>query len=235
MMVARVGGNGRWMRRGAPIEPLDAAGGPIVETDPRRITRQRAVLLIAGALGLAVVTIRGRGRILDDKLFGMANSRYEHPALDAFFRSVTELGSLWASVGAAGVMAARGRRRAAADALGAAATMWLLGQGLKRTFRRVRPYDARLPNPIRLLIGRPLGTSWPSAHPATFLAFATVAARDLEVPRPGRRALAGLAGVVAASRVYLGVHYPADVVGGLLLGRAVADVWSREISPHLVH
>lgn len=230
-----MGGNGRWKRRGAPIEPLDAAGAPIVETDPRRVTRQRAVLLIAGALGLAVVTIRGRGRILDDKLFGMANSRYELPALDAFFRSVTELGSLWASVGAAGVMAARGRRRAAADALGAAATMWLLGQGLKRTFRRVRPYDARLHNPIRLLIGRPLGTSWPSAHPATFLAFATVAARDLEVPRSGRRALAGLAGVVAASRVYLGVHYPADVVGGLLLGRAVADVWSREVSPHLVH
>jgi membrane-associated phospholipid phosphatase len=230
-----MGGNGRWMRRGARIGPADAAGGPIVETDPRRVTRQRAVLLIAGALGLAVVTIRGRGRILDDKLFGMANSRYELPALDAFFRSVTELGSLWASVGAAGVMAARGRRRAAADALGAAATMWLLGQGLKRTFRRVRPYDARPPNPIRLLIGRPLGTSWPSAHPATFLAFATVAARDLEVPRSGRRALAGLAGVVAASRVYLGVHYPADVVGGLLLGRAVADVWSREVSPHLVH
>jgi membrane-associated phospholipid phosphatase len=208
---------------------------PIVETDPRRISRQRAVLMIAGALGLAVATIGGRGRAVDDRLFGVVNTRYEHPVLDAFFRSVTELGSLWASVGAAGAIAARGRRRAAVDALGAAVAMWLVGQGLKQTFRRVRPYDARLPVPIRLLIGRPLGTSWPSAHPATFLAFVTVAARNLEVPRQGRRALAGLAGIVAASRVYLGVHYPADVVGGLLLGRAVADVWSREVSPHVVH
>jgi PAP2 superfamily protein len=229
MTAARLLGNDAVDRR-----PPPAADRPIVETDPRRISRRRAVLLVAGALGLAVTTIRGRGRVLDDRLFGTVNTRYEHPVLDSFFRSVTELGSLWASIGAAGVIAARGRRRAAVDALAAAVAMWLVGQGLKQTFRRVRPYDARLPTPIRLLIGRPLGTSWPSAHPATFLAFATVAARNLEVPRSGRRALAGLAGVVAASRVYLGVHYPADVIGGLLLGRAVADVWSREVSPHLV-
>jgi membrane-associated phospholipid phosphatase len=64
------------------------------------------------------------------------------------------------------------------------------------------------------------------------LAFVTVAGRNLGLPRGARRALTGLAGLVAASRVYLGVHYPADVVGGLLLGRTVADLWSAGISPH---
>ena len=38
--------------------------------------------------------------------------------------------------------------------------MWLVGQGLKRLYLRVRPYDA-LPDAVRLLIGRPSGTSWP--------------------------------------------------------------------------
>jgi membrane-associated phospholipid phosphatase len=61
-----------------------------------------------------------------------------------------------------------------------------------------------------------------------------VAGRDLEVSRPGRRLLTGLAGLVGASRIYLGVHYPADVLGGLLLGRAVADVWSRTVSPKVL-
>jgi membrane-associated phospholipid phosphatase len=186
------------------------------------------------ALVLAVLTIRGRGRTLDDRLFGWANSRFEHPYLDQFFRSITELGSLYAAGAAGAAMALSGRRREAADAVGAAVAMWGVGQGLKRLFQRVRPYDAQLPRPIRLLIGRPQGTSWPSVHPATFLAFATVAGRDLEVAHAFRWALLGVAGAVAASRVYLGVHYPADVVGGLLMGRATADVWSRALSPKVV-
>jgi membrane-associated phospholipid phosphatase len=40
-----------------------------------------------------------------------------------------------------------------------------------------------------------------------------------------------LAGAVAMSRVALGVHFPSDVIGGLLLGRAVADAWTSFASP----
>jgi undecaprenyl-diphosphatase len=63
------------------------------------------------------------------------------------------------------------------------------------------------------------------------LAFVSVAARDLNAAPAARTVLAGLAGVIGLSRVYLGVHYPADVLGGLLLGRGVADLWSSVASP----
>jgi membrane-associated phospholipid phosphatase len=195
---------------------------------------RRALLLGAGALLVAAATVRGRGRRLDDRLFGWANGRLHHPVLDEAFRAITELGSLWAAAGAAGAMAAGGRRREAADALGAATTMWLLGQGLKRAFRRLRPYEADLPGPRRLLIGKPHGASWPSSHPATLLAFVSVAGRDLRLGAGARAALTGLAGAIGASRVALGVHYPADVVGGLLLGRAVGEAWSRTVSPRVL-
>jgi undecaprenyl-diphosphatase len=185
--------------------------------------------LVGAALGLAALTIRGRGRAVDDRLFSWANSGVPHPALDRFFRGITELGSLYASGAAAGMLLLRDRRREGLDALGAATTMWLVGQVLKEAFRRARPYETG--NPLRLLIGKPRGASWPSSHPAVLLAFVTVAGRNLVLPLGQRRALTGLAGLVAASRVYLGVHYPADVVGGLLLGRAVADLWSAGISP----
>jgi undecaprenyl-diphosphatase len=66
------------------------------------------------------------------------------------------------------------------------------------------------------------------------LAYVTVATRNLDAPASTRTAAALLAGAVGLSRVYLGVHYPADVAGGLLLGQGVADVWSSTVSPRLL-
>jgi hypothetical protein len=195
----------------------------------------RAAALAGGAVALELATTRGLGRDLDDRLFELANGRLEHPVADRVFRVITEVGSLWASVAAAGAMAGRGRRVEAADALGAAVAMWLSGQGLKMAFSRLRPYEADALSPRRLLIGRPKGASWPSSHPAVLLAFVTVAGRNLGLPRSWRLALTGLAGVVGWSRVHLGVHYPGDVAGGLLLGRAVADVWSLAVTPRVLH
>jgi len=183
----------------------------------------RVALLAGAALGVAAATARGRGRALDDRLYKRVNTDLQHPALDAAFGAVTELGSMWASVGAAAALAAAGRPRVARRSVGAAGAMWILGQGLKRRYGRSRPFDSSAPG--RLLIGKPAGTSWPSSHPAVLTAFVTVAARELRLSRAARTALAALMGAVGASRVYLGVHYPSDVAGGLLLGQALGDAW----------
>lgn len=187
----------------------------------------RGVLRGAGSIGLALAVgawaSSGRGRDLDREAFRALN-RPRGPGADAAFRGITELGSIWASIGGAAVLALGGRRGAAARGLGAAAAAWLAGQGLKRVFRRPRPYEAD-PEGTRLLIHPPRASSWPSSHPAVLLAFVTVAGRELEAPALGRLGLRALAGVVGASRTYLGVHYPADVVGGLLVGRGMAAVF----------
>jgi undecaprenyl-diphosphatase len=199
----------------------------------RRKREHHTAALAITALGLAFVTIRGRGRRADDRLFARLNSGIQRPALDLLFRGVTELGSLWASAAAAAAMAGQGKRREAADALGAASATWLAGQGLKRLFKRLRPYEVQ-GHEHRLLIDRPSGASWPSSHPAVLLTFVTVAGRDLGLGSDARAALTALAGLVGLSRIYLGVHYPADVAGGLLLGRAVAHAWSGSVSPRIV-
>jgi membrane-associated phospholipid phosphatase len=184
----------------------------------------RIAALSAAAVAVGVTVTRGRGRELDEDLFKRLNAG-RGPRTDAFFSGITELGSIWASVGAAAVLAATGERRAAARGLVAASAAWLAGQGLKRAFVRARPYLAD-EDATRLLIGRPRGTSWPSSHPAVVLAFTTAAGRELGLGPASRAGLTALSAGVGLSRIYLGVHYPGDVVGGLLLGRAIGDASS---------
>jgi undecaprenyl-diphosphatase len=75
-----------------------------------------------------------------------------------------------------------------------------------------------LPEPGPLIVGV-LGDSFPSGHAATSFAGAALLSRFL----PGRWPVLFLLAVgIAFSRVYVGVHYPADVVGGAILGTLVA-------------
>lgn len=183
----------------------------------------RAIGLGASALAVGIAVSGGRARELDERAFRMVNGVGDARA-DLAFRAVTELGSIWASVGAAATLSALGRRRAAWRGLAAAGAAWLAGQGMKRLFERPRPYEADGER-TRLLIGPPRASAFPSSHPAVLLAFVHVAGRELGLGRGSRVALLGLAGLVGLSRIAVGVHYPADVVGGLLLGRAVAEVF----------
>ena len=185
-----------------------------------------------GALVVAAVTSGHRGREFDRRLYRAVNGR-GGSSVDAFFKGITELGSIWAAVGAAAVIARDDRsRRAALDGLSAAWAMWALGQAIKKLYRRPRPYHAM--DDARLLIAEPRGTSWPSSHPAVLLTFLKVCLADLDSSGTALAGGVGLAGAVALSRVYLGVHYPADVAGGLLLGKGLAELWGAAVSPRLV-
>jgi membrane-associated phospholipid phosphatase len=202
----------------------------VEESEGRPLGAGASACLAALAVGVAAGLPPGRAL---DRLIHRTLNRSRGGGADALYKAVTELGSIWASVGAAAVVATAGRRRREAlDAVGAALAMWGIGQGLKRVFLRPRPYHAL--ERYRLLIAEPRGTSWPSSHPAVLLAFGLVLARDLRAPPAVRRRLAALAGLVGLSRISLGVHYPADVAGGLLLGMGVADLWSAAISPRIL-
>jgi undecaprenyl-diphosphatase len=84
---------------------------------------------------------------------------------------------------------------------------------LKDVFDRERP-NVRYAEPEPLMRA-PQSDSFPSGHAATSFAAATViaaAAPRLRIP------LYVLAALVAWSRVYVGVHYPLDVIGGAIYG-----------------
>lgn len=89
---------------------------------------------------------------------------------------------------------------------------------VKPVVTRPRPYETHAVT-IAVPSLRPTTSSFPSGHAASAAAGAFALSRVLPTAWP---ALWSLVLVIAASRVYLGMHYPLDVGAGLLLGLACA-------------
>jgi undecaprenyl-diphosphatase len=112
----------------------------------------------------------------------------------------------------------RERRNGAVLATAAAGLALLLNQPISHLIERTRPYLAH-PAHAHLLIARSHDPSFPSDHATG--AFALAFAIWLYDRTIGTILLV-LAAILAFARVYVGTHYPGDVIAGALIGIAVA-------------
>lgn len=98
----------------------------------------------------------------------------------------------------------------------------LLGQALSSLGKLLTDHPRpplRYPDPLPL-VPNPDTPSFPSGHAATSFACAATLARF--APRRVAIVLYVLAALIAYSRVYVGVHYPLDVIAGAVLGLVIA-------------
>jgi decaprenylphosphoryl-5-phosphoribose phosphatase len=163
-------------------------------------------------------------RSLDEQLLRVARTRGHGPAAEravARFSRLGEHGAVWLAIGVLSSAVDRQRRPTWRRATANVARAYLLNTLLKLVVRRRRPLLAGLP----ALAGTPTGLSFPSAHAATSFAGARSYSRAGLRARP----LYALAASLSASRVYLGVHYPSDVLGGALLGAALGRRVERRL------
>jgi len=155
---------------------------------------------------------------VDEAVFRQVHLVWRHPYLDPIFRGLTDPGKLLLPMGLVlfGCLW-MARRRGMIGLVALALTIAVSDQTsatlLKPIFHRSRPS-------VVLADAEPLfgvrgSFSFPSVHATNAFAAALV----LDAIFPGARlALLLAAGLVAYSRVYVGDHWPSDIVAGALLG-----------------
>lgn len=90
----------------------------------------------------------------------------------------------------------------------------IVGEGIvKHIIRRVRPCNQK--NSLNILISKPMSYSFPSGHTLSSFAVAEVLSMYFTEYKLIFMIIAFL---IALSRIYLYVHYPTDVIAGIILG-----------------
>jgi membrane-associated phospholipid phosphatase len=179
---------------------------PAPEPAARRSLRAR---LAAGPVGVAIARADLAG-------YRFARTHGHTPAAERAVHAFSKTGehaALWLAVGATGIALDPARRTQWQKATAGVAAAYVLNTAVKVVARRPRPVLDDLPQ----LIKTPTKLSFPSAHASSSFA----AARGFAPLLGGKRSIYPVATAMAASRVYLGVHYPSDILAGALLGTLV--------------
>lgn len=95
-------------------------------------------------------------------------------------------------------------------------TLWLLVELIKAMTDRARPFN--LLRETRVIGWREPGLSFPSGHTAQTFFVVSLSASHFQLPPGITIALYSIAVLVAFTRVYVGAHYPRDVLAGAMLG-----------------
>lgn len=175
----------------------------------------------------------GRDRI--DRSLSLRLHEQASPTLTRLMRLATDLGSATVTVPlmllVVGLLLWRGQRRTAEIV----AAFWI---GAQLVDLVTKPFYHRDRPSLFPAFARAAGYSFPSGHTVTAtLTYGLIAALLARGRHGWQRRLPFLAAAVivlavATSRVYLGVHYPSDVFGGMLIGSALVTLADESLAAH---
>ena len=176
--------------------------------------------MLLGLCLTAISLVWSAGQRLDASLFLLFNLRGTRPTwLDSMMSGFTQLGSGFGAFSIAILILVFGPRLLLYQFLLGSISLWLMVELMKFLIHRARPY-------IRLtqtrIVGLQMnGQSFPSGHTSQVFFTATLFAQTFQSNVWIVIGLYSTAVLVGLTRMYVGAHYPRDVLAGAIMG----SVW----------
>lgn len=183
------------------------------------VANQLLIALLFGFSLLALSLLWSAGQRLDVWVFSSLNLRGYHSRwMDRVMWLTTQIGN--AGFAALFALAAyvSGQLPLAIELTLGTLTLWLLVELIKALTDRARPFN--LLREARVIGWREPGLSFPSGHTAQTFFVVTLSISHIPLPWMMGVALYGSAVLVGFTRIYVGAHYPRDVIAGAILGLA---------------
>ena len=183
---------------------------------------QAQAVLASMTLGfslLALSLLWSAGQRMDAWTFLFFNVRGRHPPwLDRLMRGFTQIGNGIVGVALAVILFFAGDHLLAYELILGTLTLWLVVELVKALVHRRRPF-IRLTQ-ARIVGQRAGGRSFPSGHTSQAFFMATLLAGYFHAGVWAVCLLYAIALLVGITRMYVGAHYPRDVLAGAILGSA---------------
>lgn len=193
------------------------------------ISQSWLVFLLA-IFGLVTVSlIWSAGQRLDMQIFKLFNLQGYPQWLDHAMWAVTQLGNMVTAMIVAAIFFAFGYRDMAAEIVLGTLTLWLFVETIKALADRDRPHHTI--EETRIIGWRERGDSFPSGHTTQIFFLMTLFIHHFQPHFSGAAALYVVAGLVGFTRIYVGAHYPRDVIAGMVLG-SIWGILAALLSPY---
>lgn len=187
----------------------------------RSLVAQRDLLVLLIIFSLTTLSlVWSAGQRLDTWVFTLLNVRGHHPWwLDRLMWALTQIGNGVIGILLCVVLYFIGERRIAVEMLLGIFSLWMAVELIKVLVERTRPFLAL--ETTRVIGWRERGKSFPSGHTSQAFFMMTVLNQFFGFHLGLSLLLYATAVLVGFTRIYVGAHYPRDVIAGAILG----SVW----------
>ena len=194
------------------------------------INRPLIFLLLFFAL-VTVSLLWSFGQRLDEWVFVFFNLRGFHAHwLDRLMWLGTQIGNMGFAVALAILAYVLGNHNFAINLMLGVLIAWLIVETIKALTDRSRPFN--LLRETRIIGWQEPGLSFPSGHTTQTFFVMSLAIHQLQLAPVAAAALYLIAAFVGLTRIYVGAHYPRDVLAGATLG-LMLGILEALIAPYL--